>query len=509
MSARKIAFLALIVLFAASVETAWNVRGNVSIGPEGCRAMGGRFYGPSWTFEASGERALTAASPRLEVKNAFGTVHVVSGASGTLRVKLRKVVFLPTEEAARAFADRIELRIGGSGGLATVETNRDELGRHDDVGFETHLEIEAPADSVVQVRNEHGRVEIAGVDAADVASSFDGVSLERIAGDATVDVRHGNLAVDRLGGRLQASVRHGDVSLANVAGASRVDLQHGDLEARSTGTLEVDLAYGELKAAGVSGDLVLRGQHAPVTASDVTGKSELATTFGDVRLERVGGDARVKVEHGRVAASDLGGSLSSESSFEGVELERVRGHATIGVQHGSVEAHGLLGGARVRASGDNVTLDGFAGAVDVDVERGSVKLAPGAPLEAGVVARASHGEISLEVPDGSSFRLDAVSRRGSVSAPFAGLAAQEPRRTRGERVAGQHGSGGPEVKLEADDDVRLDASPARAASDQAIASPRATAVATPEAPEKSHATPAASARPSPPAEKDATLAHER
>ena len=87
MSARKIAFLILIVLFAASVETAWNVREHVDIGPQGCRVMGGRFYGPSWSFEATGERPVTASALRLEVENAFGGVSVVEGAPGVVKVE--------------------------------------------------------------------------------------------------------------------------------------------------------------------------------------------------------------------------------------------------------------------------------------------------------------------------------------------------------------------------------------------------------------------------------------
>ena len=122
MSARKIAFLILIVLFAASVETAWNVREHVDFGPQGCRVMGGRFYGPSWSFEATGERPVTGSALRLEVENAFGGVSVVKGAHGVVKVRLRKVVFLPTEERARQLADRIELRLTGDADVVKVAT---------------------------------------------------------------------------------------------------------------------------------------------------------------------------------------------------------------------------------------------------------------------------------------------------------------------------------------------------------------------------------------------------
>jgi DUF4097 and DUF4098 domain-containing protein YvlB len=499
-SARKIAFLILIVLFAASVETAWNVREHVDFGfgPQGCRVMGGRFYGPSWSFEASGERPVTASALRLEVENAFGGVSVVKGARGVVKARLRKVVFLPTEERARQLADRIELRLTGDADVVKVATNRDELGRHDDVGFETHLEIEAPEGTAVQVRSEHGKVELSDVAAADVTASFDGVTLERVAGDATLEVRHGSVSVERVGGRLQLSSRHGAVTLAGVGGPAKLELQHGNLGVRETSALEVELAYGELTAESVAGDLVVRSQHAPVTASDVTGRAEVETSFGSVRLERIGGDARVKVEHGHVAATDISGGFTGEASFDGVELERVRGPVELKVQHGGVEAKGLESGARVRASGDDVTLEGFAGAIDVEVERGSARLAPGAAIKADVIASATHGNVALEVPDGSAFHLEAESHRGQVDAELAGLSAQRDEgRRHGQHVQGQQGAGGPQVRLTADGDVSLDARPARAVSEGAVEKPRvSTAEAPAKPPSKASASPAAKPTPS-------------
>jgi DUF4097 and DUF4098 domain-containing protein YvlB len=505
-SARKIALLIVIVLFAASVETAWNVRGNVSVGPEGCRVMGGRFYGPSWTYETAAERAVAAGPAQLEIANAFGGVHVVKGAPGVVKVRMRKIVFMPTEEKAKELADRIELRLTEDAGRVRIGTNRDELGRHDDYGFETHLEIQAPPDSVARVRSEHGKVELADVASADVQASFDGVTIERVAHDVTLEVRHGGVDVERVGGRLQLSARHGDVALSDVAGPVKLDIQHGKLDAKQTGALEVELAYGDVTAETIGGDLVAHNQHSAVSASDVSGRAEVTTSFGGVRLERVGGDARVKVEHGHVAASDVLGGFTAEASYDGVELERVKGPVELQVQHGSVEARGLEGGARVRVSGDNVTLDGFAGAIDVTVERGSAKLAPRAAIHGDVIASATHGGVELEVPDGSGFELEAESLRGQVDADIAGLVAQRDEgRHHGQKLQGRQGAGGAQVRLRADGDVSLAARPARAVAESAVQKPRTSSP--PEAPAasapKPSPTPAAKPTPALPAESEA------
>lgn len=500
MSLRKIALLVLIVGFAATVETAWNLQGDVRFGPEGCRVMGGRFYGPSWSFEAAAEHTVAAAAPRIEVDNAFGAVTVAAGAPGVVKVRLRKVVYEPTEEKARAFAERIELRVTGDLASVRIGTNRDELGRRERVGFETHLEIEAPAVSVVAVDNEHGAVGLSGMAAAEVSSSFEAVSVERVAGDVTLDSRHGDVTVEDVGGGLTLAARHGNVSVAAVRGAAKLDVEHGDVEARRTGPLEVAVAHGSLAAATVGGDLVVRSQHGAVSADDVAGGADVEASFGGLRVERVGGELRVRSQHGAVEAKDVTGGADVEASHDDVTLERVAGPVVAAVDRGGVSGHGLARGVRIRVSHASVSLDGFAGPVEVQVDRGSVRLAPGAPIATAIAARAAHGGIELEVPEGSRFDLDAESRDGSVSAPLPGLVSTDEGR-RGQRASGRLGEGGVSVTLDADGDVTLDSRPARQASDWMVAKPRALDASPAEAPASvasPRPTPTPSPRPTPP-----------
>jgi hypothetical protein len=499
-SARKIGLLILLLGFGAVIETAWHVRGDVRIGPEGCRVIGGRFYGPSYSFEQTAERALAKGeAPRLEVENAFGGVNVTAGDPGVVKVKLRKVVFLPTEEKARAFAERVELRLSGDGARVRVGTNRDELGRGQEVGFETHLEIEAPAETAVEVRNEHGRVHLDGVANADIVSSFESVTIEKIAGAVKLEAGHGDVRVSGIGAGLDLTTRHGNVEVSDVAGASKLDVEHGDLSARKTGALDVAIQHGGFEAEGVAGDLVVRGGHAGVRASDVTGRAEVETSYEGIRLARVGGDVRATAQHGGVTAEDVAGGLFAETTHEGVSLHRVDGPVQVVVDHGGVEASGLAKGASVRTSGGDVSLDGFAGPVEVEVERGSVRLAPRAALAAEVTVSATNGEVRLEVPDGSRFDLEAESRRGELSAEVAGLTTSETggEPGRAHRIAGKLGGGGVAVRLRADGDVTLEAKPAGTIADRPVAKPATAAPA--EAPPLPAAALSKAATPKPPA----------
>jgi hypothetical protein len=499
MSARKIGLLLLLLGFGAAVETAWQVRGDMRIGPEGCRVIGGRFYGPSYSFEQTAERTLPAGEvPRLEVRNGFGGVSVTAGAAGVVKVKLRKVVFLATEEKARAFAERVELRLSGDGARVKVATNRDELGHHQDVGFETHLEIEAPGDTEVEIRNEHGRVELGGLAGADVVSSFDSVSVERMSGALKLESRNGDVRASRIGASVEISSRHGNVEVADVTGASRLDVEHGDVSARKTGALDVAIQYGSLDAEGVAGDLAVRGGHAGVHASDVTGGAEVLTTYEGIHLARVAGDVRATAQHGGVTAEDVTGGLYAETTYENVKLDRVDGRVEVVADHGGLDASGLAKGAKVRTSGGDVSLDGFAGPVEVEVERGSARLSPRAPLAADLTASAKGGEVRLDVPDGSRFDLDAESRRGELSTKVPGFTASETggEPGRAHRVAGRMGGGGAVVRLRADGDVSLEAKPAGAIADRAVAKPTAAEAEATPAPASAART---AATPKPPA----------
>ena len=301
MSARKIGFLILLLGFGAAVETAWQVRGDWRIGPEGCRVIGGRFYGPSYSFEQTAERTLTPGeAPRLEVRNAFGGVSVTAGAPGVVKVKLRKVVFLPTEEKAQAFAERVELRLSGDGALVKVghQPRRDrprpghrlrDAPRDRGAGRDRRRDPQRARARRPRRRGERRRRLLLrrrlGREARGRrSSSRPGTARSARAGSAPA---------------WSSPPRHGNVEVSDVTGPAKLDVEHGDLSARQTGPLEVAIQYGGFDAEGVAGDLVVRGGHAGVRASDVTGRAEVETSF---ERDPPGARGRRRAREGRSTA---------------------------------------------------------------------------------------------------------------------------------------------------------------------------------------------------------------
>jgi DUF4097 and DUF4098 domain-containing protein YvlB len=447
MSARKIGLLLLILGFGSAVEGLWTVRSHVDIGAAGCRVLGGRFNGPSFSFTET--KSLEVPSPaRVEIANGFGTVSVVEGAAGPAEVSLRKVVFLRTEGEAREFAGRIVLESSLDGSTLRLGTNRGSLERTDSaIGFETHFEVKVPPGTSVKVDNDHGAVDVVGVAAAEVAGSYEPVSVERVAGDARVSGRHGDVSVSGVAGSLTLSSRFGDAKVHDVKGPSRIEVEHGDATTEGTGHLSLDIKHGDATVGTVGGDLELRGEHAGARIESVSGRATVTTSYRDVQLRDVGSDARVTVDHGGLEARNVKGALQAEVSFGDASVESVSGAVDLKADHSGVRGKDLLGGARIRASGDDVTLEGFRGPVDVEVRRGSVELTPAGPLTDAVTVSTFNGGVRLEVPKGSRFELLATSSHGEIDANVPGLSVKEKGPS---RVSATLGEGQARVTLTAD-----------------------------------------------------------
>jgi DUF4097 and DUF4098 domain-containing protein YvlB len=444
MNPRKIALLLAILLFGAFSEVSFELRRNIDIGPAGCRVLTGRFKGRSFAFEAEETRAVPAATA-FSIENAFGDVKVHAGAPGALRVKLRKVVYLATESEAGAFAANVRLTAVQDGATLRLGTNRAELDQQ--VGLETHFEIEIPAGSKLKVRSEHGEVSAADVGEADLETSYDQLHLERAAGSARLANRHGRIEAVEVRDALVLNGRYGDVELREIAGKVDLELDHGDVTVANVGALTAVMRYGELKAENVRGSLDVKGEHVPVRADNVSGSAIMTTTYAELRVKGVRGDARLKTEHGEVDAADVTGTASAETVYADVTLTGIGGFATVKVAHGGVTAKDLRNGARIEASGDEVSVDDFKGALEVDAQRASVRLAPATAVTQPIKARTTNGGIQLEVPEGSRFQLNASVRSGELDVSLPGLAVTDSSR---DHVTGTLNGGGNPVTLTTD-----------------------------------------------------------
>jgi Putative adhesin len=446
--ARKLLFLVFLLALGASVETAWRIRTHVEFGPLGWRVLGGRFYGPSFTFEEDKVEGIPAGGT-VAVTNEFGGVKVSRGEGKDVRVHLRKVLYVPTESAARALADRVKLASDVDGQVLRLSTNRSELEREGvfaDVGLETHLEVTVPAGVGVNVKNDHGRIDVADVARADVDGSFEPITVERVEGDANVQGRHGDIQVSSVGGSLTLQGRHGDVDVRDAAGRASLDVEHADtVKVERVGGLALTVKHGDVEATTVRGDVEIKGERSSVKLTGVTGAARVETTFDDVHVSDVGGDAHIKTEHGAIDASRIKGAVRAEASFDGITLAEIGGHADAKVDHGGVSARDLASGATIVAAGDDVTVERFHGSVRIESSRGGVRAVPGGPLTEPLWVKADHGTITVQVPAASRFDLTASARPGNVDVSLADFT---PTERSASKASGRVGGGGAAVVLD-------------------------------------------------------------
>ena len=451
MKASKVGLLILVLGFGATVETAWQVRNHLGVGPWDWQVLtGGKFSGPSFSFEDT-ESQVVPEGTTVEVENAFGEVRATQGAPGEVKVVLRKVVFRRNEQEAGTFAERIHLQRNLEGGALRIGTNRREVEASQEghrIGFETHLEVSLPPGTRLKVQNEHGATDVSDVAEANLVGSYESIRAERVAGALEVASRHGDVTVADVKGALTLNARHGGVEVRQVKGHATLDVEHGDVNANEVGGLELKLRHGALTADGIMGDLEFSGEHAGVHAIAVTGRVVVESSYQDVAVERVGGDVRLVTKHGKVQATDVAGAVYAESRYADVELERIGGPVEVRVTHGGLQAQGLEKGALVRTAGEDVIIDGFRGVLDIQAERGGVRLTPAGPLSEAMTVRVTHGGIELVVPDGSRFTLDAsAANGGEVVANVAGFTTTQTGRL---RVTGTMGGGGSTLSLSAE-----------------------------------------------------------
>ncbi len=448
MTGPRIVLLVGILATGTAVETAYQVRGHIGVGPFGWRLVGGKFFGPHHAFEERREQALEAGAS-VAVENSFGDVAVTGGDPGRVEIVLRKDVYIGSEAKARAFAERITLQAERTRGRLRVGTNREELEREGDafdVGFETHFELRVPPGTPVEITGAHGRAEVDDAGATSIDNSHGDVRARRVSG-ARVVSRHGNVELLGVAGDSHADVRHGNVTLRDAVGNVQVVSEHGAVSTERTGALAVELKHGDLKAEVVGGQLRVRGEHAGVDARKVSGGAEVESSYEDTSLEDVAGEARVTVTHGGIRLARVSGRVVAESSFGDTRLEDVAGEAVVTVTHGGIRAARLDSGLRARAEGDNIVLDGFRGVVQAEARRGGVHLTPDGPLQSAVNASASYGNVRLRVPDGSAFELLAEVDRGDLRVTLPGLQVSE---RNANQLSGRLGAGGPRIVLRAE-----------------------------------------------------------
>jgi DUF4097 and DUF4098 domain-containing protein YvlB len=238
--------------------------------------------------------------------------------------------------------------------------------------------------------------------------------------DLTIEIPNGSVPSVNAG--------HGDVTLERLSSPANVNADRGDVKADSiAGALRVRMGKGDFSAHAVSGDLTLQGRLDDVSVSDVSGRVALdGDFFGDTNVAHVTQPVHFHSSRTDVEVVSISGALSIDS--------------------GDLQLNDAAGPAKISTSAKDVECTGITGNVRVDDGDGDIHVGAVAPVgELNIHNR--NGAISLTVPRGTSFALQATARNGNIESKL-----DLPVTTVGEgqTVTGQVGAGGPRIELVAD-----------------------------------------------------------
>lgn len=437
--------LIVLVILSGLLVSTLPVRLRLPIG--GRRIAVRDYYGSSFTFTDEKAQPLPP-NMMLAVKNSQGSVVLVPGIDGQIRIKLQKIVYARTENEAKKVADRIRLVLNSSSDRLSAEVNRDAFDRQEG-RFETSFEIAVPPTLAVDISNSNGDV-----------------SLEGLTGNQRISTSYGRLTLNRLRGDLILTNKYGDTRISSINGNVRLDAVRSEsIIDDITGDLEVTNAYAPIDASNISGkarlvssysrieanrikrELTIEGPGCEVAVDSVEGPVKITSSHKEVTIDDALSSVDLQQDYGSIRATNIGAGLTAKLNYSGLTASRINGPVDIGSVNSEVELEGVRGDAIIRNKYKSITVSDFSGSIDITNENAPVTLSATASPQKAITAVTSSAAIVFSLPDGSPFSLEASTRGGSFESDFDSL---KPVRSGSDSITinGQSGSGGPLIKLQ-------------------------------------------------------------
>jgi DUF4097 and DUF4098 domain-containing protein YvlB len=188
------------------------------------------------------------------------------------------------------------------------------------------------------------------------------------------------------------------------------------------------------------------------------------TGSGDIDVEGIDGPASFSTGSGDIQASDLAGGATFNTGSGDVQLNHVVGKLEVSTSSGDVELDdGQVTEATVNTTSGDIDLEGVAETIKLESVSGDIRVREA--REAQITASTTSGDVDydgslsaggsnlittisgdvkLQLPDDSGFRLDASTVSGDLSSDFTLSDGQQSRRS----LSGRAGDGSATVRVE-------------------------------------------------------------
>lgn len=314
----------------------------------------------------------------------------------------------------------------------------------------------APAAATIVIENLRGNIRVAGADTREVKVS--GRKTVRAYRESEAAEANGKTPVevvqqgDQLVIRSNQERASGDVRVSadleiTAPRGSRIRAtgRSGDYDVLNVGSVDLKSDSAAVRLQDIGGAVradVRRSQI--VRAVNVQGDVEILGSGRDIELENVAGRVTVNGYYsGLLRARKLGQPLVFQSGMTELRLERLPGQLQMDL--GSLRVEQAEGSLQLTAKSKDVEVKEFGGELRIAVDRGDITLTPRRAPSGAIDVWSRNGDVTLALPAGAAFVLDAATNRGEVQNDF-GAPLELREEGRGAALRGATGKG-PQIKL--------------------------------------------------------------
>lgn len=190
---------------------------------------------------------------------------------------------------------------------------------------------------------------------------------------------------------------------------------------------------GDVNVVGREGNVDVSTQRSDTAVEDVTGNVRVSQERGSVKVEQITGDVHVEGRVNEISIADVKGSAQLDGEFqESVKVARISKTVMFKSSRTDLEFAGLAGSLdldsddlhadeiagplHLATRSKNIHLDQVSGDMRLQDSNGSIEV--GMRTVGNVQIDSRNGEVQLNLPDKSGFRLDARTRDGEIQSDF-------------------------------------------------------------------------------------------
>jgi len=338
--------------------------------------------------------------------------------------------------------------------------------------YTEHHELAAKPGATIRIFNLYGSVDVKPVAGdqiiLDVDKSVRAASqteADERAKDFTFSIQDQSGTYRILSNRDESVFGGGDIRVGIHIGNERQRYKSNlTIQVPKKAQLDLTNKYGAVAVTGLEDNESISNKFGITSLHDITGSVTVTTGYGSVVLENVSGDANVTNGYASTTLRNIGGKVNVENKYGSVDVQDVKANAFVQNRFSVVNAQRIAGNLTVQGRNNSVDIDDVGGSVDVETSyknltvrnaKGAMRVANrhgGVDIEFeqspknDIRVNSEYSSVTIEIPAGSGFMLDAQTRFGEIDSEFDSATAAYAGRT--QNLHTQQGSGGPRIVIE-------------------------------------------------------------